>query len=309
MKLKIKKKQRNMIISIVIGMVLVVAGYLTGDSGIFGNLMLIAVFVIVVPIFLYKYSEYAWIKSVENQFPNLIRDLADSKRSGMSFNQSIKIATKANYGKLSPEVHTMHNKLSWGIPFLRVIDMFGDRVKKSKLIRESLNIIKESYEAGGDVSATLDAIASDMVMLKETEAERVSIVKQHVLIMYGVFFMFLGISIMIIYVMVPMIGTQPAVSTGGFGFSFTNPCEGVGFFPCNIFSLIGIMFEITPGSISEYYISIFFLVVVIQGFFTGLIAGQLGEDSVVAGSKHALIMVFAGVGVFLFVAKMGLLPI
>jgi flagellar protein FlaJ len=52
----------------------------------------------------------------------------------------------------------------------------------------------------------------------------------------------------------------------------------------------------------------FFSVVIIQGIFTGLIAGQLGENSAVAGIKHSIIMVFVAVGVFFFLAKAGLLP-
>ena len=170
-----------------------------------------------------------------------------------------------------------------------------------------MDIIKESYQAGGDVASTLDSIARDIVMLKDTEAERVSMLKQNVMIMYGIFFMFVGISIMIIYVMIPMIQSQPTIQTGAFGFAFNNPCEGIAMFPCNVYSAIGLFLGIPPG-IANYYISIFFVVVLVQGIFTGLIAGQLGENSITAGSKHSLIMGFSGVGIFIFLAKTGMLP-
>lgn len=305
---KYNPQQRTVIIASIVAVIMIIVGLISGNSNILGNLFLVAIVLVVIPPFYYKYKEYQWIKGLEAQFPNFIRDLADSRRSGMSFPESVKLAAKANYGILSREVMTMHNKMSWGIPFMRVLQIFQERTHKSKLINESITIIKESYQAGGDVAATLEAIARDIVMLKETEAERESMLRQNVLIMYGIFFMFLGIAVMIIYVMIPMIATQPEVSSGGFGFAFTNPCEGAGFFPCNVFTVIGIFLEV-PDGIANYYVSIFFIVVTIQGVFIGLIAGQIGENSIVAGSKHGLIMVFVGVGVFVFLAKTGLLPV
>ena len=303
-----EKKKKTIISSTAIAVVLVLVGLLTGDVSILGNLMIIAVLVIVVPLFLFKYSTYLWTKSVENQFPKFVRDLADAQRSGMSFPQSIKLTARANYGKLSAEIHTMANKLAMGVPFLRVIELFGNRVQASRLITESLTIIKESYKAGGNVTATLDAIASDLVMLKETEQERVSMVKQQVMIIYGIFFMFLGIAVMIIFILVPMIQTQPNIqSGGGFGFLFSNPCQGVTIFPCNALDFVGLILGNKPA-IASYYVNLFFLVVIIQGIFTGLIAGQVGENSAIAGSKHSMVMVIIGIGIFLFLSKAGFFP-
>jgi len=306
--MQIDKKQRRILIFIGISALLIVASIFTGDVGVIGNAVIVAVFIIAIPLFLQRYSRFVWIKAVEEQFPNFIRDLADSKRSGMSFTEAISIASKSNYGKLTPDIKKMNNRLSWGTPFLRVMEIFGDSIKESRIINEALNIIKESSSSGGNVAGTLDAIARDMIMLKDAEAERLSLVRQHVLIMYGVFFMFLGIAIMIIQVMVPMISTQPESTAGaGFGLQFIDPCEGVGYFPCNFFSIIGLMLSV-PEGITLYYTALFFTVVIIQGIFTGLIAGQLGENSIVAGGKHALIMVLVAIGVFIFLARTGLLP-
>jgi len=127
--------------------------------------------------------------------------------------------------------------------------------------------------------------------------------------MYGVFFMFLAISIMIIYVMVPMIESQAEIEGGsefGLGIGFSDPCEGVGFFPCDYFSMVCTFFDTSAG-IGCYYLALFFTVILIQGLFTGLIAGQLGENSVISGGKHAMIMVLSAIGIFIFLAKAGLL--
>jgi len=308
MKLNIPPGQRLMLISVAVALVLIILGLIMGDMALLGNLIIIAIFAVVIPLFLQRYIKFNWIKSLEEQFPNFVRDLADSIRSGMSFKEAIALASRANYGKLTDEVKLMHNKLSWDIPMQRVWDIFGKRVKESKLITEALNIMKESQLSGGNIAATLDSIARDMLLFKEVEAERRSLVHQHVLIMYGIFFMFLGISIMIIFVMVPMIKTQPQAAVGIMGVQFTDPCEGLTIFPCNFFYALGVLFEM-PAGITLYYTALFFTVVIIQGIFTGLIAGQLGENSVIAGTKHSLIMVTIALGVFLFFAKAGLFPV
>lgn len=319
-------KQKIITVSVSVSIVLILIGILLGDIGILGNLVIIAAFISIVPFFIYKYSRFMWLKSVESQFPNMLRDLADSNRSGMSFPEAIRIASKSNYGKLTPEIEKMRNRLSWGTPFLRVLDIFYEDVKSSKPMTEAVNIIKESYQSGGNIARTLESVAMDMIMIKEAEAERSSLVKQQVMLMYGLFYMFMAISVVIIFVMVPMIESAPDVpgAAGGDiggafgagpvgGLQFSNPCFSTDpgvippAFPCVLFNSMCTLLEQSEG-VACYYIAIFFSIILIQGLFTGLIAGQLGEDSVVAGVKHSLIMVFSAIGVLLFLVKAGLLP-
>ena len=281
-------------------------GILTGDVAILSNMIVISILISLIPFFVYRYTKFLWVKSIEGQFPNLLRDLADLISSGMSFSEAIRITSKSNYGKLTVEVKKMNNRLSWGTPFLRVLDIFGKRAKDSKIITEVLHIVKESFRSGGNIASTLDSVASSIIMLKDAENDRRSMIKQQVFIMYGIFFMFLAITILIINVLVPMIATTTESATGAtLSLQFKDPCIDINQFPCQIYSSFGVMLNARPG-ISSYYTSLFFLTVIIEAIFIGLIAGQLGSNSINAGFKHSLIMLFSGVGVFLFLAKIGL---
>jgi flagellar protein FlaJ len=312
--MEIGMKEKVMVMPVSIGVIMVVASiFLLGDPAVVGNVFIIAMFISVVPYFLYRYSKYAWLKSVERQFPNFIRDLADSKRSGMTLETSVNMASKTNYGKLTPEIKTMSNKLSWGVPFLRVLDIFESKLKGSTAIIEVLNILKEVYKSGGNVVATLDSAAANMNMLREAEEERRSVTSQHVMVTYGIFLLFLGIVIVIIYIFVPMMTT---VSVGGeyaatesFGTTFSNPCSDFDIpFPCGLFGATCIMLDVDPYEVSCYYVSLFFFVLVIQGLCSGLIAGQLGENSAVAGAKHSMIMASIAIFIFVLLAKIGVFP-
>jgi flagellar protein FlaJ len=309
-------KGKTLVLPIAVGASIVAVSLLfVGDPAVVGNSLIIALFVSIIPYFVYRYSQYAWLKGIERQFPNFIRDLADSKRSGMTLESAIDMASRTNYGKLSSEIRTMSNKLSWGVPFMRVLEIFEKRVKDSPSIREVLNIIKESYKSGGNVVATLDSAAKNMNMLREAEEQRRSVTNEHVMITYGIFFLFFGIIIMIIYILVPMMGSATITGSGttelgGMGFTtFTNPCSTLVIpFPCGLFGLTCSMLDVDPEGMACYYVALFFYVLLIQGIFSGLIAGQLGENSVVAGTKHSIIMSSSAIFIFIFLAKLGMFP-
>jgi hypothetical protein len=131
-----------------------------------------------------------------------------------------------------------------------------------------------------------------------------------VMIMYGIFFMFVAISITIIAVLVPMM--DQSKTTAGISpvvLAFSNPCENTYMiFPCGYFSILCTSFAV-PNGIGCYYLSLFFSVLIIQALFMGLIAGQLGENSVVSGIKHSLIMLATVFIIFMFMLRSGLLPV
>ncbi len=301
---------------VVIGIAVIALGIFSMDAGTIMNAALIAVLLVFSPVFISKYSQFVWMKALEQQFPNFLRDMADLLRSGMSFQEAVKTVSRGSYGKLTEKIRAMSNRLSWGTPFLRVLEIFGRDVRGSKIITEVLHIIRESYHSGGNVAETLDSVANNIIMLKEVEADRRALVQQQVGIIYGVFFVFVAITVMIIFVLVPMIGGQgfalPAATSAtaftALTLTFTNPCEAVYVFPCPIYSATGMMLGL-PEGIGSYYVAMFLLTIVIEGVFMGLIAGQLGSNSLAAGLKHSLIMVLVGMGIFIFLAKTGFFPL
>ena len=66
------------------------------------------------------------------------------------------------------------------------------------------------------------------------------------------------------------------------------------------------MFSLGAGA-TCYYNALFLIMVVVQGIFTGLVAGQIGENSIVAGFKHSLIMTFSGFGILMILFQTGMI--
>ena len=126
------------------------------------------------------------------------------------------------------------------------------------------------------------------------------------MIMYAIYFIFIGIVIGLSTVLIPLMNMD--VETGGTGsiISFKDPCdgcnEGLYCINCSVFSFFCEMFAIET---SCYYYALFMMMAIVQGIFSGLVAGQIGEGSVIAGIKHSMIMTFSGFFILLFLLSMG----
>ena len=233
------------------------------------------------PYLFYQYFDYTRTKAIEDKFPDFLRSLAEAQRSGITLIDAIHQARDVDYGALTPEILKMSSQLSWGVPFPKVMRMFEDRMSRSEFIKRTVTVVMEAFESGGDIAEAMSSVASNAVLVKDLEAERQNKLAQQVLVMYVIFFIFLGMVIVLQKILGPLFTMN---LSGGGGGLFGGAAGG--------------------GSVSQqfgpsYYRKMFFSMVVIQGVFNGLLAGQLGEGRVVAGIKHAAIMLITGVAIFM----------
>jgi len=299
---------RILLITIAVSILLIILGAIFSDLGVVGNLIILSTFIVAAPQFIIRYEKFRALKDMESRFPLFLRDIVESLRSGMPLHKSITSSSEVDYGKLSKEVKKMANQISWGMPLDKVIEQFAERVKKSKRLNTALATIRESYVSGGDIISTLESVAETALILEETEKERRSILSQYVVMMYGICFLFIGILVAINRLMVPIfnIGTTSEL------IGMANPCDGCyGFscYVCGIFQSVCSVFAIDTTSIGCYYTSLFFFMSVIEAIACGLVAGEISENSVLAGLKHGLVMCAITIGAFNIIIYLGLMGV
>ena len=303
--------------AIVFAILVVIAILLSSNFAIATNILLIGVLILSVPYSIYRFFVFKKIKSYEESFPNFLRDLAESQRAGLTLIQAINMSAKSDYGPLTKEIKKMDNQISWNIPVENVLNNFNKRMSRSKLITRSVMIMNQANKSGGNIEDTMESLAFNIESIKDVQKEKELLLNQQVIMIYAIFFIFLGITIALIKFLVPMLKTS--IDMGGFsGQSFSgfnsNPCTpcmevaaNPACFGCDLFFGVSDVFDFGEKTDpASYYRSLFFMMILVQGFFSGLIAGQIGSDSVSAGVKHSLIMLLVGFFIFMTVVRLGI---
>ncbi|NIO44311.1 MAG: hypothetical protein GTN36_02045 [Candidatus Aenigmarchaeota archaeon] len=310
-KIKEEKKFNLKFIPVIIALALIIVSvFFYENIGLMGNIILLAAIVGVVPYAFFSYFEYKKIRTMEEQLPIFLLDLSEAQKIGMTLPEALKQVAKTDYGKLTEEIKRINYQLSWGIPAQEAMNNFAIRLKKSKLIGRVVRIINEAYSSGGDIARTMEATASDITSIKEAERERRAVTYQHMLIMYAIYFIFIGIVIGLSQTLIPLMELDIQSGIAGDIMTFSDPCQPCLENPelfcinCSIFSVVCQMFLIEE---SCYYYALFLLMAIIQGIFSGLVAGQIGEGSVTAGLKHSSIMTISGFSILLFLLKAGVI--
>ena len=263
-----KEPAYALLISIPIALIfLVLGGLKTGFTPAFDNVLLFTILIAIVPPGFLHHLRRRRVKRIEQYFPNFLRDVAEMNRSGMTLTKSVGMVSKGEYGDLTIEIARINAMLSWGISFEDALEKFADRVA-TPLIYRSVSLINQASRAGGNVPDVLEVAAKDAYVLKMMEKDRASNMIIYVIISYMSFGVFLFVIGILSYSFIPVMAEASitANSTGGGAEEF------IGVFD------------------PEMFRRLFFHAALIQGFSSGLVAGQMGEGEVIAGLKHSVIL-------------------
>lgn len=244
---------------------------LFSSAGFFQTLVVLGLMATFFPPVFSSYMGYRRVKMIEEHFPDFLRDLSESKRSGMTLPKAIDAATRAHYGPLSQEVKLLAAQISWGLSFERALVKFSGRIR-SKLVKQAVMIITEAQRSGGDIADILDTVATDIRTLKDIESERKSKLKVYLISIYFIFFLFLGILVVLAKTFIP---ATPQLS-----------------------ALSEIMGTQASKLSEDDYKTFFFHISLMQALLAGLVGGQMGEGSVISGFKHSLVMIIITLIVF-----------
>ncbi|RLG21805.1 hypothetical protein DRN74_00040 [Candidatus Micrarchaeota archaeon] len=271
MKINIDRKSLLIMVS---GLILLLIDILfLLESPYFQNLVIISIMVISAPLLIRQYLEYRRIKLIERYLPDFLRDVAEARKSGMPLIRAIQNASKGNYGPLTEEMKKVSNQLSWGVSLEEALRKFMERVN-SKFVKQAVLIIIEAYKSGGEISNILETVSTDIETLKEMESERKSKLKIYTYSMYMIFLLFLMIIIVLAVTFIP---ATPELA-----------------------SVAKIMGGQTQEVAEADFLTLFFHLALIEAVFAGLISGQMGEGSIIAGIKHSVILVVITMLVFSF---------
>lgn len=218
------------------------------------------------------------IYKIDSIFPDFVRDLAESRRAGMTFTKAILFASRGNYGVLTPEIQKISQQVSWGSSVSDALIAFSKRVNTSS-IKRTISLIIEASKSGGNVADVLDVAAKDAREIKLLEAERKTNMYSYVVVIYVGMFVFVAILLILCTSFIPAMTGEGA--------------EG----------MQGIMGGGAGAVTQEEITAVFYFAALVQGFGSGIVAGVFEDGHFTSGVKHMFIMV--GISWILFKILLG----
>ena len=280
-----EKPENILFVCVPIGLLffLIGSGYMISSYGMsvlfkttsIDDLAVFAVLICIVPLAILDFKEQSRIKNLENALPNFFRDLAGMNDSGMTLPNAVHIVSSAEYGTLTPHIRKLDNEMSWGVGFVEALYRFGKGLG-TNLSDRSVDLIAKASRAGGDISEVLRAAAKDtfeVVNLKQERANNMIIYVVIVLVAFAVFCFVIAILVSSFLTTMAVAGAK-ATASGATGF----------------------------GGIIDLFLykRLFAHAAMLQGFFSGMVAGQMGEGRFVAGLKYSAIMLIIAWATFRF---------
>lgn len=242
---------------------------------IFFFLVGIAVGVAVLPFIVDIAVENKKEEEMNSMFLEFSRNLAESVTTGTPVSRSIMNVSNKNYGPLSPYVNKLANQIALGIPVNEAMQTFASDVG-SPVIKRAVALIREAERAGGEIDYILDSVASSISEVEKLKKERRAAIYNLAVQGYIIFFIFIGITLVMEFKILPLTAGIGSLGSLGGGVSAITqaPVSATAF---------------SPEQLSRPFLYL----LLTQGIFTGLTIGKLTEGSIKSGIKHSFILTIA----------------
>lgn len=223
-------------------------------------------YIIITPLAFFHEYKQRRDRKLQSQIPDFLKKLASTNETGMTLRDSIYLLTRAQIGNLATEIRKMWNDINWGHSVNEALTRFANRIR-THIVARAITLITKANESSGDIGEVLMVAARDAAAEQELRRERTVNMLIYIVIIYISFLVFIGIIYIISTTfLAEMVKAGSGAGTGG-----------------------SVPLSINPNTLKVFN-RIFFHAAVIQGICSGLIAGVMGEGSVLSGLKHSLIM-------------------
>jgi flagellar protein FlaJ len=244
------------------------------DKNLFLFVLGIAVGIITIPFIIQLALENKKDEEIGERFLEFSRNLAESVVTGTPISKSIINMKKKNYGLLSPYIEKLANQIELGISVNRALHNFARDVD-NPVISRAVALITEAERAGGEIDYILESVAKSISEVEKLKKERKAAIYSLVVQGYIIFFIFIGIMLVMQFKILPLAAGASSLSVG----AGLNPLQGTGVAKATAGGL-------TPEDLARQFLYL----LLAQGLFAGLTIGKVAEGSIKAGIKHSFIL-------------------
>ncbi|MCX9074166.1 MAG: type II secretion system F family protein [Candidatus Methanoperedens sp.] len=235
-------------------------GYVTASQYL-TNYILLSILAMLIPyiVFYEKRSRKLW--KIEDTIPQFLRHLSIINETGLSLAESLRIMLRTDKGPLRTHIENMYTDITWGSSTTHAFVRFANNVRINMLSRVVALVTKAS-ESSGDIRQVLDIAATDTNMNLQLKKDKSTNMLIYLIIIYMAFLVFLYVVYSLTATFLPPMAKGAAAGGGAFIRNFD----------------------------LEFYKVYFYHTALIQAFFSGMVAGVMGEGNFRSGFKHSVIL-------------------
>lgn len=250
------------------GLLIIALSFLFKDTKLFFFIVGMGVLSAILPFVISLIAETRAETEKEEMFLEFTRNLVESVKTGTPISKSIMNLRDKGYGVLGPNVKKLANQISLGIPLNIALEVFAKDVD-NKTVSRTIILIGQAERAGGDIGEILEAVAEAVSISDKLKKERKAAISTLVVQGYIIFFVFMIIILIMQFQILPMVsGIAELGSIGSGTFAEVGATGGE---------------AVDQAAMSNSFLYL----LLIQGLFTGLTIGKLGEGGLKAGVKHS----------------------
>lgn len=227
--------------------------------------IIFSVFIALIPYSLFVEAHFHRIDQISKNFPEFLNRLVSLHDSGLTIGASLKRVGSTNLGILNQEINKMNIDLELRGNLTETFRNFGNRIK-TLAVQRVVILFENAVRMTGNIKDTLIIAAQDAQISRNMEEDRILSTKMHVYVLYIAFFVFLYVSWSLVTGFLPQLPELPPESVPDMG---------------------SIAFA---GVDKPLFVRLFFHASVIEGFFSGLVAGQIANGDARLGIKHGIVM-------------------
>ncbi len=224
------------------------------------------------PYGFYMAYESRRVRSLEDRFPDFLRDIAASHRGGLTLGASVTVAARGDYGSLSPYVQRMADQMTWNVPFAQSLEWMADQLR-TPLVRRAVELVLEADRSGGGTADVLYAASRDAREIKKMEVDRRIAMSLYTIVIHITFGVFLLVSAVLFAQFVPQI-VEVSQLQNELGGSVESPVgQGTG-----------------NAEVADYR-AFYYLAALVQAVGGGLVAGLMATGRAKLGLQHSFAMI------------------
>lgn len=210
--------------------------------------------------------------------PDFLTSFSESLSSGLSLSKALFSLSPERYGELKQEIERVRGDIEWGNSVSEAFRKSSERMA-SGIISRVMSLVRRSSEVASDISGILEVLAEDVNTEKSLQEGRKRVTVTYVVIVFLTFGIFLLTAYILSSSFVPLMTRFSEAEGGAAGQTQAIQISGV-----------------EPSTIKQA----FFRASLMQGFFSGLLAGMMQTGRLSSGLKYSVIMLGVAWAFFTF---------